>query len=396
MRCAHHRVAQFFSLFLVALVCACRSPGPATDQPRTHDEPSTERKSEQVAVVEEAVAEEIVDDPMVSTDTLLPAPPDYALQRIGTPDYPVPPYAKYLKGVRICLDPGHGGDAAKRGFKRGPTGVREAEMNLRVAQYLRDLLEHVEAEVRLVREEDVDLSLEARANVATEWGADLFISCHHNAVGKPEVNYTTVWHHADVDYRPANLDLARHLCRGLMQSLDFEQITAVPLKSDQLMYAGGFAVLRHAQVTAALCESSFFTNPEEEQRLRDPEHNLREAYGMFLGLAWYAYGGLPRARLIEPEDGVLRADGERRLVFELDDGLRARGAWGAERQMVFSDTIAVRLNGARLPHSFTNEGYVLTADLPDELTVGEHAVTVHFANMFKNSVINPHFVLTIE
>ena len=59
------------------------------------------------------------------------------------------------------------------------------------------------------------------------------------------------------------------------------RVLGLPLMSDQLMYRDGFAVLRHAEVTAVLCESSFYTNPEEEQRLRDPEHNLREAYGMF-------------------------------------------------------------------------------------------------------------------
>lgn len=333
---------------------------------------------------------------MVSVDTLIEAPEDYARVRIDTAEYPVPEYAKYLNGVRICLDPGHGGDAHKRRYKRGPSGVREAEMNMRVARYLRDLLEHVGAEVRLTRDGDVDLSLEERAQVANDWPADLFISCHHNAIGgKPQVNYTTVWHHGVVDEQPANLDLARHLCHGLMDVLDFDQITSVPIKSDQLMYESGFAVLRHARVPAALCETSFYTNPDEEQRLRDPAHNLDEAYGMFLGLAWYAYGGLPHATLLEPADGVLRS-GVRQLVFELDDGLRSRKAWGHERQMVFSDTIAARLDGERVPCTFTNEGYRLEVELPAELTPGEHDVHVHFANMFKNSVLNPVFVIDVE
>jgi len=79
-------------------------------------------------------------DPMLSVNTLIDAPDDYAARRVGTDAYPIPTYAKFLKGVKICLNPGHGGDADQRGFKRGPTGVREAEMNLRVARYLRDFL----------------------------------------------------------------------------------------------------------------------------------------------------------------------------------------------------------------------------------------------------------------
>jgi N-acetylmuramoyl-L-alanine amidase len=370
---------------------------------------------------------------MTAINTLIPAPEDFATQRVGSDEYPIPPYARFLEGVRICLDPGHGGDAHKRGYKRGPTGVREAEMNLRVAQYLREFLEAAGAEVRLTREGDVDISLADRAAIANEWGADLFISLHHNAIGnKPHVNYTTVWYHNDVNYRPSNLDLARYLCYGLYDSIALAQVTDVPLKSDQLMYESGFAVLRHADVTAALTESSFFTNPEEEQRLRNPDYSLLEAYGLFVGLAKYAAAGLPKAYVIEPEDAVVAPRsviprsaldpyviprsasdeesgsgigqtissgqspaGPPGLVFELDDGLRARKAWGHDRQMILTDTVAARVDGQPVSHGFSDDGerYLLTVPLPDDLPSGEHHVEVHFENMNKNSVLNPHFTI---
>ena len=205
------------------------------------------------------------------------------------------------------------------------------------------------------------------------------------------------------------------------------------------MYESGFGILRHADVTAALTESSFFTNPEEEQRLRDPEYNLLEAYGLFIGLAKYTAGGLPRAYLLEPEAGVMGApsvipksasdeksgsdpeqtlsseqgapplpglgDGQSEtvtgspdvLVFELDDGLRSRKSWGADRQMILTDSVAVHLDGQRVPHAFSDDGerYLLTVSLPDDLTPGEHAVEVQFQNMNKNSALNPHFVITV-
>ncbi len=334
-------------------------------------------------------------DPMLSVNTLHPAPADYALTRIGTDEYPIPLYAKFLEGVRICLDPGHGGDAHKRAFKRGPTGVREAEMNLRVAAYLRDFLEVVGARVKLTRTGDTDLSLEARADTADNWDADIFISLHHNASSRASANFTTVWYHAGVDFRPSNLDLARYLSEGLHDHFALSEITDVPLKSDQLMYASGFGVLRYADTTAALTESSFFSNPEEEQRLRDPEYNLREAYALFVGLARYAASGLPRATLVEPADGVL-SDDANAVLFELDDGLRARGSWGAERQMILSDTVAVRINGVLSPHEFEDagaDGYRLTALLPTDLPEDEVTVDVQFMNKNKNSVINPVFVL---
>lgn len=354
-------------------------------------------------------------DPMVAVNTLIDAPDDYATSRIERGDYPIPPYAKFLKGVKICLNPGHGGDAEQRGFKRGPTGVREAEMNLRVAQYLRDFLAAAGADVILTRDADVFLSYEDRAKIAGDWGADLFVSLHHNAIdGKPETNYTTVWYHGDVGYRPSNLDLARYLCDGLYDSLALPRITDVPLKSDFLMYKTGFAVLLNATVTAALCESSFFTNPEEEQRLRQPEYNLREAYGLFKALAKYAAAGLPRAILVnEPRDVFTdgsdpspnRLSGDtlesmrpcvsasNEILFELDDGLRKRKAWGHERNMILEDTISVRIDGKRVSHQFEDTGdrYLLTVGLPIGLSSGKHAVELQFQNMNKNSVLNPYF-----
>ncbi len=336
-------------------------------------------------------------DPLLSTNTLIEAPPDFAKQRIDSEDYPVPPYAKYLQGIKICLDPGHGGDASQRGYKRGSNGVREAEFNLRVAQYLRDFLEYSGAEVKLTREEDTDLSLKDRAEVANQWGADLFIACHHNAIdNKPQVNHTTVWYHNGVDERPSDLDLARYLCQGLFDALALPEVTGVPLKSDQLMYPEGFGVLRAAKVTAALTESSFYTNPEEEQRLRQPEYNLQEAYGIYLALARYAAAGLPKAKLLQPQDGIISANTPRTLEFELDDGLRSRKSWGYERSMILSSSIQVTLDGQIVPFTFTNDGYRLTMELPADLIAGEHQVEVEFQNMYKNSVLNPFFTIKVE
>lgn len=335
-------------------------------------------------------------DPMLSVNTLVAAPADYAAARIGSAAYPIPPWARHLRGVRIVLDPGHGGDSQQRGFKRGPSGVREAEMNLRVAQYLRDALLRGGAEVRLTREADFDLTHAARAAVANAWPADFFISLHHNAIeNKPTANYSSVWYHGGVDTSPSSLDLARYLCDGIETALALPQVTDVPLKSDQLMYADGFAVLRHATVTAALVESSFYTNPDEEQRLRRPEYNLREAYGLFLAIARYAQAGLPRATLVSPADATLAPGHGRRLVFMLDDGLRSRKSWGFERQMILSDSIVTRVAGRAVVHTFTNSDYRLEVAVPDDLRPGSYPVEVQFQNLYKNSVLNPRHVLTL-
>ncbi|MBS1272347.1 MAG: hypothetical protein MAGBODY4_01491 [Candidatus Marinimicrobia bacterium] len=56
-----------------------------------------------------------------------------------------------------------------------------------------------------------------RAAIANREQVDVFISIHHNAHSRSEVNYPSVWYHSDADYRPVNLDIARHLLNALTE-----------------------------------------------------------------------------------------------------------------------------------------------------------------------------------
>ena len=67
-------------------------------------------------------------------------------------DYTPPPYGRCLKGLRVCLDPGHGGYQHLKGFKSTKSGYREAIMNLTVARHLRDFLTRSGATVVLTRD----------------------------------------------------------------------------------------------------------------------------------------------------------------------------------------------------------------------------------------------------
>ncbi|MCK5086496.1 MAG: N-acetylmuramoyl-L-alanine amidase, partial [Melioribacteraceae bacterium] len=86
-----------------------------------------------------------------------------------------------LKGKVVCIDPGHGGTAETDSFRVGPTGEREEWINLRVALKLAEMLIEDGAEVILTRSEDESVSLRARAELAINKEADVFVSIHHNA-----------------------------------------------------------------------------------------------------------------------------------------------------------------------------------------------------------------------
>ncbi|RMD95875.1 MAG: N-acetylmuramoyl-L-alanine amidase, partial [Calditrichaeota bacterium] len=138
--------------------------------------------------------------------------------------YALPPYAKYLAGFKIALDPGHGGLGRLPGYKRGPSGKREAIMNLNVALYLKAFLEKA--------------------------GCDFMISLHHNASSNPQTNFPAVFYHQAPDSSPVSLDLARNIYFGLAEALHLPQISEEGLLADKYIYPAGFGLLRRAHIPA--------------------------------------------------------------------------------------------------------------------------------------------------
>lgn len=305
--------------------------------------------------------------------------------RIPRVDYQQPPYARYLEGLTFCLDPGHGGDAHIPNYKRGPTGVREAEMNLRVAFYLKSFLEEAGAKVILTRDGDYDVSLRERAAIANREQVNMFISLHHNAVDKPHVNYASTWYHADADYSPVSLDLARYIQQSLVDHLRLPDHLPTGLLSDYLMYPDGFGVLRYLEVPGILLESSFFSHPKEEKLLAKPAYNRLEAYAIFLGIARWAAAGIPKAQLISPTPGSSIADKQPTIRMKLSDGLHERrGAWMLPREQIFSRQISFFLDDTLAPFTFMRENSLVLHTPARRLTNGWHKVQVEFVNYHGN------------
>jgi len=310
-------------------------------------------------------------------------------------DYYIPPYARLLEGMKICLDPGHGGDADRPRYKRGPTDYREAVMNWKVANFLKTFLEEAGAEVKLTRDGDVFVSLRDRARVANDWGADIFLSIHHNAAG-PTANRTTTWFHGHPDYEPANLDVARYIQVGVAEALRLPQTDTVPLKSDYLMYPdAGFGVLRALRTVGCLCEASFFTNPYEEYRLQQDWYLKREAYGHFLGLARYAWMGIPRAQLLQPAGGIAE-DKQPFIEIKADTGYTSRTNWGNDQPWVLSDSVTLRLDGETIPFHYDKAHTLITTQLKEPLSAGDHVLVAGYRNHQGNYAHPVKMILTVD
>ena len=183
-----------------------------------------------------------------------------------------------LKGKIICIDPGHGGTAKTDNYRVGPTGEREEWINLRVGLALKQLLESKGAAVVMTREKDINVPLSDRAKIALEHNADVFVSIHHNATADPEVNFPIVYFHGNASENRAGVLLGRLLVKSLSKEL-YDNQNPASLVSDLVIFpGGGTAVLRETYgIPAVLAEASFFTNPDEEQRLKNREYNQKEA-----------------------------------------------------------------------------------------------------------------------
>lgn len=208
-----------------------------------------------------------------------------------------------LRGKIICLDPGHGGTASKDSFRVGPTGEREEWINLRVALMLKEMLEKAGAKVIITRTEDIDVPLMERPKMAIDHGAELFISIHHNGTGAGRhINYPLIFFHDKASENPASVDFARILLKHFLEN---PYLTDGGLFSDKLIYAtSGFGVIRgsYPVMPGVIGEYSFFSNPEEEQRLKQQDYNHQEAQRYLDALIKYFSQGLPTAILLNPED----------------------------------------------------------------------------------------------
>ena len=295
-----------------------------------------------------------------------------------------PSYTVYLKGFKICLDPGHGGQGHISDYKRGPTGLREADVNLQVALHLQNMLQEVGAIVVMTRVDDSYVSQATRSQIANESGADFFISLHHNGIDNPETNYTSTWYHGDADDSRQSLDLARYIQQGVSDVLQLPSSPATGLFSDKLVAASGFGVLRLTKCPAVLCEASFHSNPEEEARLKKDDYLRKEAYGYFLGLARYVAAGFPKGVLVKPQPETVIQTRTPRLQIQVMDGLHQRGAWILKRQQVFTDSIRVKVDDVSVPYHYDRDTDIITVAIEKPLANGVHFVETELVNYYGN------------
>ncbi len=186
-----------------------------------------------------------------------------------------PPIAKQsnkpLTGVKILLDPGHGG--ADSGALSS-TGYTEKEATLYAAKLLANELFAKGATVYLTRDTDKAVSLEERRRIVEQLEPTISLSVHYNS-SPDDVNpskakgFSVFWYHSQAQ------GLASFLHTYTTQYADRPQYGVI---WDNL------ALARPAAAPSVLLELGFMSNPEELQWISNPQAQQQMAKTLASGI----------------------------------------------------------------------------------------------------------------
>lgn len=227
------------------------------------------------------------------------------------------PAAK-LRDIIVAIDAGHGGeDAGASGYR----GTREKQVVLAIARKLEALIKK-ESGMRpvMIRDGDYYISLRGRIEKARKHRADLFISIHADAFHNPKARGSSVY---TLSERGASSEAARWLAESennadliggvsldgkddLLASvlLDLSQTASLEASLDvadnilgglkgighvhkRRVQGANFLVLKSPDIPSVLVETAFISNPEEERKLRDSNHQQDIATAMLRGVRKY-------------------------------------------------------------------------------------------------------------
>jgi N-acetylmuramoyl-L-alanine amidase len=218
----------------------------------------------------------------------------------------------------IVIDPGHGG------HDPGATanGLREKDINLKVALKLKSLLEKdPRFKVYLTREDDRFIPLYDRTLIALEKKADLFISIHTNASENPNMSGTYIY---TLNLRGATSKLAKMveerenktvlnvikvsanpnvnkivadmaISHTMTEGLNFAKFAQIYLKRNlkdtefKRIESANFAVLKTPSIPSVLVETAFITNKNDARLLANDEFLEKFAQSLYKAIVDYFF-----------------------------------------------------------------------------------------------------------
>lgn len=221
--------------------------------------------------------------------------------------------------IIVAIDPGHGGEDPGA---IGPAGTYEKDVVLQISKRLRDEINRSKVGTRpmrayMTRDKDYYVSLSKRVKKAMQVQADLFVSIHADAFTRASARGASVY---ALSQRGATSAAARWIARKentadliggsvittrdknvnsaildmsttaqIRESLRFgstvlKEIGRFAKLHKPRMEQAGFAVLKSPSIPSILVETAFISNPQEEQKLRDPKYQAKLAKAIAKGI----------------------------------------------------------------------------------------------------------------
>ncbi|HEX2089643.1 MAG TPA: N-acetylmuramoyl-L-alanine amidase [Actinomycetota bacterium] len=183
-----------------------------------------------------------------------------------------------LQGSRIAVDPGHG--PADPGAE-GPSGLREADATLLMAEDLIAELQRRGAAPFLLRDRESDPSSNDRASAANDRGAELLVSLHLNSHPEAAAEGASTYYYG----REGWSSQAGQRLAEIIQELLVSRLG----RKDGRTHPKSLPLLRETHMPAVQVEPCFISNPNEESLLKDQRFRrdlaqaLTEAIERFFG-----------------------------------------------------------------------------------------------------------------
>lgn len=200
-----------------------------------------------------------------------------------------------LRGFKIYVDPGHGGEqnlgtVGYSGTFAPHDGFYEKDFNIWISNILVSIFRQAGARVRVSRTScDQFVANQDRAIAANNWGADVFISVHHNFFADVEPGGTLI-ERPDVGGTLSIVPTRRDGSGFLGELCTTYVSTKLQIERRENIVLDTITVVGQTNMPAVLVEVAFLSNPVEEEMMKQNINQRFAAEGIFIAVREFLRG----------------------------------------------------------------------------------------------------------